>query len=118
MILTQARSAYEKLLIGFRNSTGSIVTFLEDDDKYIKERLNDIYVFFKTHKKVCYYHNDHSVISSDSRNFVPNNKKRRLENRFIIIHNEPDSDVSLKNIFKIKKMRGDFNISSITVYKC
>ena len=115
LIFTEAKSAYEKLLIGFRNSKGSIVTFLEDDDKYFKERLKEVYSFLKTHKNICYYHNDHSVISSESHFVIINNKKRRSGNRFIIIHKEPDSNVSLKKIIKIKKMRGDFNISSIAV---
>lgn len=115
LVFTEAKSAYEKLLIGFRNSNGAIITFLEDDDKYCKERLKEIYTFFTTHENVCYYHNDHLVISSESHVVLLNNNKRRLENRFIFARREPDSSVSLREIIKLKKMRVDFNVSSIAV---
>lgn len=115
LVFTEAKSAYEKLLIGFHNSKGTIITFLEDDDKYCKERLKEIYILLTTHENICYYHNDHQLISSDSHAVLLNNNKSRLGNRLIFARREPDSSVSPREIIKLKKMRGDFNVSSIAV---
>ena len=115
MILTDVKSAYEKLLLGFLNSTGNIITFLEDDDTYSSERLGEIYTFFNVNDNVCYYHNHHTVISSNGKILFANGLDVYSKDRFFFVRKHSGVDISFKTILKLKEMRGDFNISSIAV---
>jgi len=58
-------------LDGFKKARGDVITFLDDDDIYAQNRLEELYKAFTRHKNLVYFHNSWEFISK---------KGRRLEN--------------------------------------
>jgi len=58
-------------LEGFKKARGDVITFLEDDDIYAQNRLEELYKAFTRHENLVYFHNSWEFISK---------KGRRLEN--------------------------------------
>jgi len=54
-----------KILVGLEESRGDVITFLEDDDMYVSNRLEKIYKAFTAYKRLTYFHNSQAVIDSN-----------------------------------------------------
>jgi len=51
-----------KILVGLEESKGDVITFLEDDDMYVPERLEAIYRAFTSYDRLAYFHNSQKII--------------------------------------------------------
>ncbi|MFP3402682.1 MAG: glycosyltransferase family A protein [Acidilobus sp.] len=54
-----------KILAGLEESKGDVITFLEDDDMYINNRLEEIYRAFTSYRRLTYFHNSQTIIDSN-----------------------------------------------------
>ncbi|MFP3321016.1 MAG: glycosyltransferase family A protein, partial [Acidilobus sp.] len=54
-----------KILVGLEESRGEVITFLEDDDLYVNNRLEDIYKAFTSYDRLVYFHNSQAVIDEN-----------------------------------------------------
>jgi glycosyltransferase involved in cell wall biosynthesis len=57
-ILADVASIGAKVALGVRIAGGDVITFLEDDDMYVSERLKIIEKTFKANPSLIYYHNN------------------------------------------------------------
>ena len=51
-----------KILAGLEESRGEIITFLEDDDMYASNRLEEVYKAFTSYDRLVYFHNSQKII--------------------------------------------------------
>jgi len=49
-------------LEGFKKARGDVITFLNDDDIYKQNRLEELYKAFTRHKNLIYFHNSQELI--------------------------------------------------------
>jgi len=75
----------EFLYKGINESKGNIISFLDDDDLFLNNKLEYVYNLFKNNKDTVYYHNRPIFVDIDN------------------------------NILKIKNINPDFNMSSISI---
>jgi hypothetical protein len=115
-----------KILAGLEESRGDIITFLEDDDTYVPERLEAIYKAFKSYDRLVYFHNSQTIIDENgnvlerpplyrpiSKNMVGESplvvdidKLRGLAERY---------NVSVADLVLKVRVEADFNSSSMAV---
>lgn len=55
----------EFLYEGVKNSKGEVISFLDDDDIFLREKLECVFGLFSMDDKLVYYHNDSLICSSD-----------------------------------------------------
>jgi len=55
----------KKILVGLEESKGDVITFLEDDDMYVNNRLEEVYKAFTSYDRLVYFHNSQTVIDSN-----------------------------------------------------
>jgi len=53
------------VLAGLEESKGDVITFLEDDDMYVGNRLEEVYKAFKSYDSLVYFHNSQAVIDEN-----------------------------------------------------
>jgi len=51
-----------KILVGLEESKGDVITFLEDDDVYVSNRLEEVYKAFTSYDRLVYFHNSQTII--------------------------------------------------------
>jgi len=49
------------VLAGLEESRGEVITFLDDDDVYVSNRLEEVYKAFNTYRYLVYFHNSQSA---------------------------------------------------------
>ena len=54
-----------KILAGLEESRGDVITFLEDDDVYVSNRLEEVYKAFKSYDRLVYFHNSQTIIDEN-----------------------------------------------------
>jgi glycosyltransferase involved in cell wall biosynthesis len=54
-----------KILVGLEESRGDVITFLEDDDMYTNNRLEEVYKAFTSYDRLVYFHNSQTIIDSN-----------------------------------------------------
>ena len=86
-IYSEEKTLGGKLSEAIKSSSGEIIAFLEDDDAFMKCKLEYLFSLFKKHKNLIYYHNC----------YIPVNEKR--------------------SITVYDKHSPDFNMSCITISK-
>lgn len=64
------------ILKGLEESSGEIITFLDDDDLYERDRLYEIYHTFTSNPDIVYFRNSISAID-ESGSVIPHVEKRR-----------------------------------------
>lgn len=102
----------EKVAVGIRESKGFIITFLQDDDLFLPNRLEYIYTTFSQDCNIKYFHNGFSIIDE---------KSKQKQSRFYFV--QPTRDYLLKVqcdkkhsiLSKMLKRGLDFNLSSMAV---
>lgn len=75
------------ILDGIKYSRGNILSFLEDDDLFLNNRLEYVYNLFNNNNNLVYYHNKAQFINKDNKN---------IKN----MYKEPDFNVSCISIKK------------------
>jgi glycosyltransferase involved in cell wall biosynthesis len=53
------------VLAGLEESRGEIITFLDDDDMYVNNRLEEAYKAFTSFKRLVYFHNSQTIIDDN-----------------------------------------------------
>jgi len=100
----------ERLVTGLKQSNGDIIVFLDDDDLFRKDKLENVLNAFE--KTGCvYYHNNVDLIDKNSKEILKKVPHYSNQIKKTIIWNPP------RGINKIIRQRGDFNMSSIAVLK-
>jgi len=54
-----------KIFVGLEESRGEVITFLEDDDVYTNNRLEEVYKAFTSYDRLVYFHNSQTIIDSN-----------------------------------------------------
>jgi len=54
-----------KILVGLEESKGDVITFLEDDDVYVSNRLEEVYRAFTSYDRLVYFHNSQTIIDGN-----------------------------------------------------
>jgi len=54
-----------KILVGLEESKGDVITFLEDDDVYVNNRLEEVYKAFTSYDRLVYFHNSQTIIDEN-----------------------------------------------------
>ena len=112
------------VLAGLEESKGEVITFLDDDDMYANNRLEEVYKAFTSYKHLTYFHNSQTIIDDKgsvlerpplpiSKNLVGGSpividvdKLRELVKRY---------NVSVADLVLKVRVRADVNNSSIAV---
>ncbi len=53
------------VLAGLEESRGEVITFLDDDDMYVSNRLEEVYKAFTSFKRLVYFHNSQTIIDGN-----------------------------------------------------
>jgi len=53
------------VLTGLEESRGEVITFLDDDDMYVSNRLEEVYKAFTSFKRLVYFHNSQTIIDGN-----------------------------------------------------
>jgi glycosyltransferase involved in cell wall biosynthesis len=114
------------VLAGLEESRGEVITFLDDDDMYVSNRLEEVYKAFTSFKRLVYFHNSQTIIDGNgnllersppslptSKNLVGGStivvdvdKLRVLAKRY---------NVSVADLVLKVRVGADFNNSSVAV---
>lgn len=104
--------------IGLTAASNSIVTFLDDDDVWEKDRLSRIAQVYMTHPGLGYYHNRCSYIDDRGVAIPESIARRRLRHFSLTSQSKPIYFQGERIPFAIKgigKFGPDFNTSSIAI---
>jgi|GEM_PF-1950327 glycosyltransferase involved in cell wall biosynthesis len=63
----ERRELGPKLLHGARVSRGRIISFLDDDDEFMPEKLEEVLLAFQRHPSLVYYHNSQEFVDRDGK---------------------------------------------------
>ena len=55
----------EQVAVGIEESSGDVLTFLEDDDEFEREKLGEVYKAFLQYKNVSYFHDTRRFLYYD-----------------------------------------------------
>ena len=79
-IFTNEKELGKKMIIGVENSSGNMITFLDDDDLYFRERLERLREILEYSPEIDFYHNSYIEIdeSGDTISTTPQLKKSKL----------------------------------------
>lgn len=108
-LYTDTTNIGEKFVIGAENSNGNILSILNDDDKFTKDKLKYIYNIFTTNENLVYYHNS----------FIEINEKSELTQHKIILSNINinSETLNIKSLRTVLTGFNTFNDSCITIKK-
>ena len=106
----------KKFAEGLLFSKGQIACFLEDDDIFLKNKINEVYQTFTKHRDLVYYHNNASFIDeigeplSDFRTIASGKITKTGE---LYVKNEDKDDA----VFKLFSLGPYWNNSCISIRK-
>lgn len=95
---------------GIAASSGDVISFLDDDDAFLPEKISDVQGLFKSHLGVTYFHNNHRVLDDDHRavrSFI--HSPRRGESVIPGLHAPPGA------IRKAVRRKQVTNLSSVSI---
>lgn len=64
-IYSQEKSLSGKIYEAIKVSSGEIITFLEDDDRFFSGKLQSVYNVFKSNPNINYYHNNEHYVDEN-----------------------------------------------------
>ena len=99
------------LSIGLNSCKGNYVVFLEDDDKFARNKLELVLKAFEKNN-IIYYHNNHETIDKYSKILNQNKVKKKL---FVSQFSRSTLWYPPHKYHWIAKNGGDFNLSSMAV---
>ena len=117
VILSDVRELGPKLASVVPQCQGEVISFLEDDDVWLPEKLEHVRNVFETFPRVSYYHNNWSVVDIEgnciSHPIHIQGRRKIISMRTYTI----DKNASYADIRKAVHLTGDFNGSSISIKK-
>lgn len=108
-IITHSVQISEKIRIGLRSCNGKIITFLEDDDEYLPDRLMILVDTFKKYPNLAYYHNSFVMVDENNNRYY-DHIRRSFSHNILLSHSEFGVDLEY-----IIKHNGHHNLSSIAI---
>ena len=111
-IYTNAESLGGKIREGIKASHSDIISFLEDDDLWEKNRLEKVLEVFNTNDNIGYMHNNYKLINESANELNGSLFKDDYEPYIININ-----DLSINKIRKAIKIGAFFNLSCISIRK-
>jgi len=103
-IVTDEKSLSSKIAIGFKESKGDIITFLEDDDLYREDRLAKVYETFNKFNDLIYFHNSQELIFE--KGIKLEKSKLQLTSRNLVGNGDVIIDID-----RLRKLARDYKIS-------
>lgn len=106
----------KKFTEGLLLSTGEIACLLEDDDIFLKHKLNEVYHTFTSHPNLIYYHNNAAFIDEigvPMRNFSTVTFRKISNIGDLYVKNEDKDDA----VFKLFGLGAYWNNSCISIRK-
>jgi len=100
----------EDLALGIERARGEVISFLDDDDLFVPEKLEIVYNLFKKYKDLTYLHNNDHFIDGKGN---PTKNWVKDINKDIIVDHFKD----LNELFKLQGYGLHFNMSSISIRK-
>jgi glycosyltransferase involved in cell wall biosynthesis len=108
VVYTDEKTLGQKMAIGIEKSSGSIICFLDDDDKFTSDKLEVISKSFSSINGLGYFHNSLIMIDEEGN---PNSKD-------ISVNQESDiliQEITPHQIKEARKYNGDWYMSCISV---
>ena len=107
-----------KLAQGILLAKNEVITFLEDDDLYCRDRISDILKCYSDNDSLTYYHN-RSIHFRKSGVLDKNIKycSGRSTKRSFKVENEGKWDISKEDEKHLNKSQADYNLSSMALRK-
>ncbi len=99
------------ILKGMEEAKGKIISFLDDDDIFHNEKLQNVYEIFSKYDDLIYYHNAFLEIDKNDNLLDLNSDNIRASNFNDFIINQKHN----KSVLNGLKHLSDFNLSSISV---
>jgi len=100
----------DDLALGIERARGEVISFLDDDDLFVPEKLEIVYNFFKKYRDLAYLHNNDYFIDGKGN---PTKFWIKYINKDIILDHFKD----LNELFKLQEYGLYFNMSSISIRK-
>ena len=100
----------EMLRCAFSYSKGKVISFLDDDDVFVPDKLEKVLEVFRNFPKCGYYHNHHSVIDSSGTD-MPFEVREAPPNALWF----ENADAFIGKLGKTYRFSPDFNLSCISV---
>ena len=101
----------EQLALCLQNATGEVVSFLQDDDVFEKDKLKQVFNAFDSNDRLIFMRNGFSIINSTGFFVDTHNFYRTTTN--MLIHDDVKRET--KNISLMIKQNFDFNLSCISI---
>jgi len=110
------------VLTGLEEAKGEIITFLDDDDMYTDNRLEEVYKAFTSYDRLAYFHNSQTIID-DNGNVLerPPLSKNIVRGSTVIVYVDKlrtfakKYSMSIVDIILKVRVRADVNSSSAAV---
>lgn len=97
-VLSNTASNGGFIIDAFKKSRGDVICFLDDDDKFTRDKLQHVYAEFEKDPRLVFYHNNYKVINAKGK-----------------IIEELSNKYRYKNIGKERFVRAAFNNSSVSI---
>lgn len=114
VIITEEESLGSKIALGIENSSGEILSFLEDDDVFCRDKIKNV-IDVMSSERVGYYHNGYTLIDGNGKligghlPYVPRSYRRKLVT---------DTTILTTNVINKAFLAGGyFNLSCISIRK-
>lgn len=113
IIKTDLKSLSQKIAFGIKYCSSDIVSFLEDDDIYVNEKVAKIVSVFKKFPEIDFFHNNFNFF----KNYQSPNSNIYVENALLKFPSkEIRNSTKLMKMFSIRFNSG-YNLSSIAIRK-
>jgi glycosyltransferase involved in cell wall biosynthesis len=109
----------ERILTGIKASSNDVISFLEDDDRFLPEKIDRISDIFAENTNLAYFENSYLLIDESGkrvagREWIINNRKNLCKTGDIFIDELPLHDPDMK---VLRKANCGMNLSCITIRK-
>ncbi len=102
----------EVISLGVRESSGEIISFLDDDDIFLPGKLQKVREVFNKNPKLAYFHNNYLRFTSFPISDLEKGLFFSTNSLFL-----PLGKQNLRNVRKFLKYGGNFNMSCISIRK-
>ncbi|MHB1709458.1 MAG: glycosyltransferase [Thermoplasmataceae archaeon] len=109
----------ERILKGIKSSSNDVISFLEDDDRFLPEKIDRISDIFAECGNLAYFENSYLLIDEkgermSGREWIIDERKKICKTRDIFIDEQPLHDPDMK---VLRKAHCGMNLSCITIRK-
>jgi len=95
------------VLAGLEESRGEVITFLDDDDMYVNNRLEEVYKAFTSYDSLVHFHNSQTIIDENG------NVLEKPPPSFLISKNLVGESPIVVDVDKLRRLAKRYNVSVI-----